>query len=227
MKKFSVLTLTCALFLSAAVNAAPYYTAQYGYSPFSMQMPFGQYGGYNQAPRQAVVQQIDTRNMNPQEMLTVGVNAVQAFMSSKDVSNKERALAFLKEQVSGYFDFKYMSKWVAGRSWKNMDAGQRQELSDSIKNKFLNTLAMGIGGYSESRVEVLPARQGSKSEVIVPISVTNRAGNSVRMEFRFYRSQTGWKIFDVKANGQSAVIYYRRHFQKMLRHMNQPMGTWR
>ncbi|MEW8429523.1 MAG: ABC transporter substrate-binding protein [Candidatus Thiodiazotropha sp.] len=32
------------------------------------------------------------------------------------------------------------------------------------------------------------------------------------MDFRFYRSEAGWKVFDVSANGNSAVAYYRRHF---------------
>ena len=41
------------------------------------------------------------------------------------------------------------------------------------------------------------------------------------------RSGDDWKIIDVKANGSSAVLYYRRHFMSQLRGYNRrPVRTY-
>ena len=47
-------------------------------------------------------------------------------------------------------------------------------------------------------------------------------GIPTKLEFRFYKSTDGWKIFDVKAEGNSAVVYYRKQFREMLYNTNRP-----
>ncbi|MCP5142666.1 MAG: ABC transporter substrate-binding protein [Chromatiales bacterium] len=218
--KTLTLSAATALVLSASAHANPYYGGggpAYGggYAPG--------WGGYapqarpQPAPQAAPQMVVPSADMSPEDMLRTGVTALQTFLSTGNPNDQQMALGFLREQVANYFDFAYMSRWVAGGAWKRMNAEQRAELENGIKNQFLNTLASGIGGYQDSRVEVGNARQGSSTEVVVPVRATMRGGQSVTMEFRFYKGREGWRIFDVKANGMSAVIHYRREFQKMLR----------
>jgi phospholipid transport system substrate-binding protein len=49
------------------------------------------------------------------------------------------------------------------------------------------------------------------------IAVLNPSAYPARIDFRFYRGAEGWKVYDVAANGQSAVAYYRREFRQMMR----------
>lgn len=219
-----------ALALAAPVHANPYYPGQapgYGVGGY----PPG-WGGYAPQPRPQPMPQAappvqqhqaapqipaPSADMSPDDMLRTGVAALQAFLSNGNPGNQQMALNFLREQVANYFDFAYMARWVAGGAWKQMSPQQRGELENAIKSQFLNTLASGIGGYADSRVEVGNARQGSSTEVVVPVRVSMRGGSSITMEFRFYKSRQGWRIFDVKADGLSAVIHYRREFQQMIR----------
>jgi phospholipid transport system substrate-binding protein len=46
-------------------------------------------------------------------------------------------------------------------------------------------------------------------------------GIPTKLEFRFYKSKDGWKIFDVKAAGNSAVVYYRNQFKHLYRYSRQ------
>jgi phospholipid transport system substrate-binding protein len=41
------------------------------------------------------------------------------------------------------------------------------------------------------------------------------SGIPTRLEFRFYHRNGEWKVFDVKAEGNSAVMHYRRQFRNM------------
>lgn len=218
--KTLTLSAATALVLSASAQANPYYGSNApafggGYAPGWG--GFGTQARPQQAPQAAPPVAAPSTDMNPEDMLRTGVTALQTFLSSGNPNDQQMAMGFLREQVANYFDFAYMSRWVAGGAWKRMNAAQRTKLEESIKNQFLNTLASGIGGYQDSRVEVGNARQGSSTEVVVPVRATMRGGQSITMEFRFYKGRKGWRIFDVKANGLSAVIHYRRQFQKMIR----------
>ncbi|MCB1882186.1 MAG: ABC transporter substrate-binding protein, partial [Gammaproteobacteria bacterium] len=43
-----------------------------------------------------------------------------------------------------------------------------------------------------------------------------------RLDFRFYLAEDGWKVFDVAANGSSAVMHYRQQFRQMMRERMMP-----
>ena len=55
---------------------------------------------------------------------------------------------------------------------------------------------------------------------MVPARVIFASGFAARLEFRFYWSGTAWRIFDVAANGASAVAYYRRYFRDVLERLD-------
>ena len=55
------------------------------------------------------------------------------------------------------------------------------------------------------------------SEAIVYARVLSQRRPPVRLEFRFYWSSQGWKVYDAVANGASAVAFYRSYFSRMLR----------
>ena len=42
-------------------------------------------------------------------------------------------------------------------------------------------------------------------------------GYPAELDFRLYRGTDGWKVFDVVANGSSALVYYRDYFRNSMR----------
>jgi phospholipid transport system substrate-binding protein len=89
-----------------------------------------------------------------------------------------------------------------------------------LKNLFLSALAKNLGTYARPvpRVDVFPARattDGSQATVYARIISSN--GMFSAMNFRFYWNEQGWRIFDVSANGASAVAYYRSYFGEMFK----------
>ena len=55
------------------------------------------------------------------------------------------------------------------------------------------------------------------NEAIVRVKVLRPQKPAARLEFGMRRNDGKWKIVDVKANGTSAVLYYRSHFMAELR----------
>ncbi|MCP5405927.1 MAG: ABC transporter substrate-binding protein [Chromatiaceae bacterium] len=193
--KYSILFFLAVGF-SGQVFSQPYYPE--GIMPFAI-------------PRQAQVP-------GPAVILKQGLRRLMAFAGSDPKPGRAQAEAFLEREIAPYFDFAYMASWAAGdRIWQRMGAAQKDELVDYIKQDFLTTLATRLTGFGGQQVQVSHPRRVSENEVMVGLSILNPQTYPARLNFRFYRAEDGWKVFDVSANGSSAVMHYRNQFRQMMR----------
>jgi phospholipid transport system substrate-binding protein len=104
--------------------------------------------------------------------------------------------------------------------YRRLSAAQNARMTAVLKSLFLSALAKNLGTYARPvpRVDVYPARataDGSQATVYTRVVSSN--GMFSAMNFRFYWNEQGWRIFDVSANGASAVAYYRNYFGEMFK----------
>lgn len=157
---------------------------------------------------------------SPHSIVTDGVDALRAFVNSGGAQSPADIEAFLDKAIAPNFDFETMARWSAGPFYRRLDAEQRDRFHEKIQSMFLGSLARNLGSYALAlpRVQVYPAatlRWGD--EMSVRARVVPQNGYPVTLDFRFYRRDDGWRIFDVAANGFSAVSFYRRHFAEQVR----------
>ena len=164
------------------------------------------------------------QKVGPTQVLQQGVGKLVAFMGQPDRPDAARIQAFLDSEIAPYFDFEYMARWIAGSRYRSMSDPQREQLKDRLEAMFLGALAKRLGCFSNQQVRVLRARRGQGNEVTVGVGILQPGGYPAKMDFRFYRSVDGWKVFDVTANGSSALVYYRQQFNRSLR-QRRP-ATW-
>ena len=98
-----------------------------------------------------------------------------------------------------------------------MTAEQRKMLQDRITQSFMTTLAGKLTTYSNQPIRYFTPRGQGRDDVRVSAWIMQPNGIPTKLEFRFYKGEDGWKIFDVKAAGNSAVVYYRNQFRKLYR----------
>lgn len=153
----------------------------------------------------------------PASLLKTGLRRLIAFAGQKERPSEQQIAAFLDRDIAPYFDFAYMARWAGGKMWRGMTPDQRRAFESRLQRMFLGTLAERLTSYGGQQVQVQRARRGRPNEVVVGVAVQNPRGYPARLDFRFYRSSEGWKIFDVSANGTSAVMHYRKHFNRMVR----------
>lgn len=152
----------------------------------------------------------------PSLVLKEGMGKLVAFLKSKNANDPVAKLSFVEKEIAPYFDFNYMAKWAAGSAYRKMSAGQKTNMSNQIKSMLLNTLSKHLKVYSNQQIRYFRPRY-SRGEVSIGVGILKGNGYRTNLNFRFYKSKSGWKIFDVKANGRSAVTYYRSYFNKMRR----------
>jgi phospholipid transport system substrate-binding protein len=194
-KSVALTGLSIVAIVSGASHAQGYYPGRAAHYP---------------APRQAEAP-------NPALILEQGLNKLMTFSGRERRPDKMQIAAFLDQEVAPYFDFSYMARWAAGRMWPRMTPQQRREMEGQLQQMFLGSLATRLLNYRGQQVRVGNPRRARGNELQVPVAVLNPQGYPARLNFRFYRSENGWKVFDVSANGNSALMYYRRHFRNLMR----------
>jgi len=160
----------------------------------------------------------------PPALLKEGIGKLTDFIKSGRAANREQAMMFLQHEITPYFDFAYMTRWAAGPAWRRMDTAQRNRMQAKLTESFLTTLAQKLNTYSNQPIRYFTPRSSRRDEVTVSAWIMQPSGYPTKLDFRFYPSSKGWKIFDVKAGGNSAVVYYRKEFRDSLRYSNREYG---
>ena len=159
----------------------------------------------------------EQREIEPAMLVEQGMNKMLAFLNQEQRPDEKTLMDFLSNEIVLFFDFPYMAKSAAGPVYRHMDQDQRDRLSDNIEQQFLAAMTARLTGYDNQQVRVVSQRFGRGGyTATVSVAVLQPRGYPARLDFRFYRSKTGWRVFDVSANGQSAVIHYRRQFRQTM-----------
>ncbi|MES9955918.1 MAG: ABC transporter substrate-binding protein [Sedimenticola sp.] len=197
MRFLTVVALGGFLLVSGFAQARP---LGYGYGP-----------GHGPGPGPGFTRQ--AQQTGPSVILQEGLKKLMKFVGSKKQPNRKQLAHFLNTEIAPYFDFHHMARWSSGPRWRQMSEQQREKMAAKLKQNFLGALVQKLSGYAGQNFRMLPPRRSRGGAVSVNISIENPGRYPARMKFRFYRGDNGWKVYDVEANGNSAVAYYRQYFR--------------
>lgn len=156
---------------------------------------------------------------DPAYVIQTTLKKITSFSSHSDRINAIKLRSFIENEIIPHFDFDNMSHWITGRYARNMSDDDKSDFQRNLRETFLSSLSKHLGSFDaeNTRVRFYPARYRGQGETFVSTSIYRPDTLPVRLDFRMKRDGDNWKIIDVKANGSSAVIYYRRHFISQLR----------
>jgi ABC-type transporter MlaC component len=155
----------------------------------------------------------------PAQLLQMGVQVLQNYLKSGEFNSQDKVLNFLDTQMSQFFDFESMARWAAGYHYNRMNSAQKYIFQSNLKKMFFAAFARIVSAYGDEqpRVEFLPPRRMGYNEVLVTARVLPSNNYPIRIDFRFMQGPSGWKVYDVGTNGNSAVAYYRAYFNNLIR----------
>jgi phospholipid transport system substrate-binding protein len=157
--------------------------------------------------------QVDTSA--PAAIVKSGISKLTTFIQSGGALDPGQARTFLEAEVAPYFDFAYMTRWAAGPAWRDMSPEQRASMQSQLTKAFMTTLVQKLTTYTNQPIRYFTPRGQGRNDVTVSAWIMQPQGIPTKLDFRFYKGKNGWKIFDVKAAGNSAVVYYRKMFRQM------------
>ncbi len=183
----------------------------------SMQVQASPGYGY---PQQAFNMQ-QQQQADPGMILRKGMTKLLKFMQQDERPSPKAIAGFLENEIAPYFDFTYMAQWAAGPSYRKMNQAQRHAVEQKVKKMLLTTLSKRLSSYDNQDVRFFSPRRAGKGEVKVRVGILQAGRYPSSIDFRFYHSDSGWKVFDVAANGTSALSFYRQYFARQYRQQQQ------
>jgi len=156
---------------------------------------------------------------DPAYVIHTALKKITNFSSHSDKVNPIKLRGFIENEIIPHFDFDNMSHWITGRYARNMSDQDKSDFQRNLRETFLSSLSKHLGSFDakNTRVRFHPARYRGPAEAFVSTSIYRPDTLPVRLDFRMKLDGDSWNIIDVKANGSSAVLYYRRHFISQLR----------
>jgi phospholipid transport system substrate-binding protein len=122
-----------------------------------------------------------------------------------------RAIAVVDRIVSPHVDTTRSAKLILGHHWRDATPTQRQQFTDNYKRLLLRTYAVHVSDYTDVNVAYLPTIQSTNDgvQVVVRTRVSRPAREPANVDYRMIRTDAGWKVYDVVANGISIVLSFR------------------
>lgn len=176
-------------------------------------------GGYPYASPPAMAQPPSGLG-EPAQVLRTGIETLTGYLDGQHNRMSPAQLQqFLEQQIAPYFDFERMAWWSAGSLNRHMNPAQRQQFADLLKHRFMQAMVEQLMGYRHAQLVYLPPRGNPlQGDVTLGVRVLGADAPPVQLDFRLYRTQAGnWMVYDVAANGMSAVAHYRNEFAQMAR----------
>jgi phospholipid transport system substrate-binding protein len=160
---------------------------------------------------------------DPAKELKETVIDLEKFIKGKDAAHPGMLRAYLEKEIFPHFDFDAMSEWITGPYARYMSTEDKIKFQARLQETFLTSLVRHLGGFEPEKTKLDYANTIFRSrgeEAVVRVNVIRSGQRPDRLEFGMRNNGGKWKIVDVKANGTSAVLYYRRHFIAELRGYN-------
>ena len=140
--------------------------------------------------------------------------------ANKDLYTKDnkQLYAMVDEHVLPNFDFRAMSRTVIGRYWRTADEDQRSRFTREFRDLLVRTYATALLKYNNETIVYLPFRMATDDRTALVKSEVRRTdgGPPIAINYSFYRTDAGWKVYDVTIEGASLVTTYQSTYSERI-----------
>jgi len=159
----------------------------------------------------------------PEQLVRSTADVILAeIKKNRDLYSRDYARLYkmADEKVLPHFDFRRMSQWVLGRSWRDASPEQRDRFIAAFRDLLVRTYSTALLNYKDQEIIYLPVPvQAGSDEALVKTEVKQGGGQpNIPIHYSFYKNRDGqWKVYDVTIEGVSLVTNYRSVYATKIR----------
>ncbi len=132
----------------------------------------------------------------------------------KSPAQRQSRRQLMKRAIDRHFDYEEMARRSLGANWKNLSPAQRSEFVRLFGELLETSYGDKIERYTNEKVNYTSENlEGDYAEVR---SVVLRKNDRIPMDYRLYKSDRGWMVYDVVIEGVSLVSNYRSQFTRII-----------
>lgn len=161
-------------------------------------------------------------NNTPPDVLarTTTQDVLAILKQDKDIQNGNSAkvLQLVEAKVLPQFDFNRMTQLVVGKHWPRATPQQKQALVTEFRNLLVRTYSTSLSAFSNQTVEFKPlTMKPDTTDVTVRSEIRQPGGQPIPIDYSMYKTDFGWKVYDVTIDSVSLVTNYRASFSNTIR----------
>lgn len=118
--------------------------------------------------------------------------------------------AELEPIVTHAYDLPFMAEKSVGRSWNDLDSGQRERLVEGFRRLSIAHYASRFDGYTGERFETIGQEPAPLGTVMVRSRIVRPEDEAVELTYRMHETPDGWRIVDVYLRGTISELAMRR-----------------
>jgi phospholipid transport system substrate-binding protein len=134
----------------------------------------------------------------------------------KGPSHASERRARVRKIADEIFDFEEMGKRALGPHWTKLAPDKRERYVSLFAELLDRAYFEKIDQYEGEKVRYLDPRIEGE-QATVPTRVVTPRGTDIPVDYRMYRSPSGWQVYDVIIEGVSLVSNYRSQFDRIVR----------
>ena len=148
------------------------------------------------------------------ELLTEGLDTRRDELAADDTALRD----FIDGILLPRFDRDFAAAAVLGKHWRAADDAQKQRFIDAFYESLLQRYADGVVEFDMDRVEILPYKgDAEKRTTVVRTQVRRDDGTKIPVDYTLVNREDRWRMFDVKIEGVSYVINFRKELESEIR----------
>jgi phospholipid transport system substrate-binding protein len=147
-------------------------------------------------------------------------DVLDAIKSDQELAagDRQKAMKLAEEKILPHVDFEEATRLAVGRGWKQASPEQRKKLVAEFRAMLVRTYSNAIRAYQGQTMQVMPLRM---KPVDTDVTVHNRflrpGATPVLVDYSMYKTDQGWKIYDIVVEGVSLVLTYRSEFDVVVK----------
>lgn len=127
--------------------------------------------------------------------------------------NQKKVLELVEAKVLPHFSFPRMTQLAMGRNWRDANAEQQKKLVGEFRTLLVRTYTTAFTQYKNQTVEYKPVRMAAgDTEVVVQSLIKQNSGPPVAIDYNMEKTDSGWKVYNMKIEGISLIENYRNSF---------------
>lgn len=148
-------------------------------------------------------------------LLKAKIDAVMVLLKDNGLDKPQRNEQII-DIITPIFDYKTMAKLSLGKKyWPKLSPEKKTIFSDLFVARLQKSYLDKLDIYTDEKILYgEPQMSGKKAHL--PTTLVSK-DNRIEVLYKFYRSNVGWKVYDVEIGGVSVIQTYRSQFNGVLK----------
>lgn len=162
--------------------------------------------------------------MGPTDYVKITVDKVLEILRNKELKKPEKTSerrAAIRKAVDETFDFEEMAKRSLAIHWKDRTPEEKKEFIPLFTDLLERSYIKKIESYTDEEV-IYVGETIDGGYASVKTKVVTKKKTEIPIEYRLYKKNAKWEVYDVIIEGVSLVNNYRTQFNKIIRTQSYP-----